>query len=347
MATAVLPVYDAWGQVGPVAVDAISAPDEVFLPSGHTAEGPTAHRQAALAGMKGWPTLPGYDILGVIGRGGMATVYKARHLRQRLLVAIKVSHQSLADEDDVARFLQEQRLAVRLTHPNLVAASDAGQVAGYPYLVLELVEGYDLAWLVRQRGPLPAAEACEVVRQAALGLQHLHKQGLVHRDIKPANLMLTPSGRVKVLDLGLARHLHVPALGEQLTSPGQFLGTPDYMAPEQCLDGHAADRRADVYALGCTLYHLLAGQPPFTGPAYASVFQKMKAHLEAPVPPIRWRRPEVPERLAAALGRMLAKDPAGRFSSPALVAAALRPLAAGADLAALSGAPPVSAPGAA
>jgi eukaryotic-like serine/threonine-protein kinase len=190
---------------------------------------------------------------------------------------------------------------------------------------------------------LPAAEACAVARQAALGLQHLHKQGLVHRDVKPANLMLTPSGQVKVFDLGMARHLHVPAPGGQITSHGQWLGTPDYMAPEQCLDSHAVDGRADIYALGCTLYELLSGQPPFAGPGYESVFLKMRAHVEAPVPPIRGRRPEVPGRLAAALGRMLAKDRTGRFASAAGVAAALRPFAAGADLAGLSPASPPSA----
>jgi serine/threonine protein kinase len=297
--------------------------------------------------VKGWPALPGYDILGVLGRGGMATVYKARAHRLNRLVAIKVSNQSLAGEGGVARFHQEQRLAVRLVHPNLVAAYGSGQVGGYPYLVMELVEGHDLAWLVRQRGPLPAAAACEVVRQAALGLQHIHQQGLVHRDVKPGNLMLTPSGRVKVLDLGLARHLHESAREEQITSPGELLGTPDYMAPEQCLDSHAVDPRTDVYALGCTLYELLAGQPPFAGPAYASWFLKMRAQVEAPVPPIRGRRPDVPERLAAVLGRMLAKERMGRFASPADIAAAVRPFATGAELAAMPGASPLSPAGAA
>jgi serine/threonine protein kinase len=178
---------------------------------------------------------------------------------------------------------------------------------------------------------LPAAEACEVVSRAALGLGHLHKYGLVHRDVKPANLMLTPSGQVKLLDLGVARHPHVPAPREQITSHGQCLGTPDYMDPEQCLDCHAVDGRTDIYALGCTLYELLAGQPPFAGPAHA------------PVPPIRRRRPDVPERLAAVLERMLAKDRGGRFVGAAGVVAALRPFAAGADLVGLSLAPPPSA----
>src|SRR5262249_11449764 len=246
-----------------------------------------------------------------------------------------------------ARFCQEQALTARLTHPNLVAAYDAGRAAGCPYLVMEFVPGADLEGLARRHGPLPVAESCEIIRQAALGLQHLHEQGLVHRDVKPANLMRTPAGRVKVLDLGLARDLREAGEGERITSHGQFLGTLDYIAPEQVLDSHAVDIRADIYALGCTLYELLAGQPPFAGPAYGSLFLKMRAHVEAPVPPIRERRPDVPERLAAALERMLAKDRASRFASAARVAAAIQPSGAGAELAALSGPLPASAAGAA
>jgi serine/threonine protein kinase len=296
------------------------------------------------AAVKGWPTLPGYEILAELGRGGMAFVYKARDLCRQRLAAIKVSDPSLAGDGEViARFRQEQLLAVRLAHPNLIAAYDAGEVEGVPYLILEFVKGHDLARIVQQRGPLPAAEACEVVSRAAPGLEYLHKHGLVHRDVKPANLMLTPSGQVKVLDLGLVRPLHVPAPGEQITPNGQCLGTPDYVSPEQCLDSHAVDGRADIYALGCTLYELLTGQPPFAGPAYSSVFLKMKAHVGAPVPPIRGRRADVPARLAAALERMLAKDRTGRFVSAAGVVAALKPFAAGADLAGLSLAPPPSA----
>ena len=218
----------------------------------------------------------------------------------------------------------------------MVAAYGAGQVKGVAYLVLEFVEGHDLAWIVQQRGPLPAAEACEVVRRAALGLEHLHKHGLVHRDVKPANLMLTPSRQVKVLDLGVARLGNGPGQEGPITSHGQCLGTPDYMAPEQCLDSHAVDGRADIYALGCTLYELLTGRPPFAGPAHESAFLKMKAHVEAPVPSIRGRRPDVPERLAAALERMLAKDRTGRIVTAAGVALALQHFAAGADLAGLS-----------
>jgi serine/threonine protein kinase len=315
----------SWNQVGLV--------DESLASTCRTPEAAPAHEPAVA---KGWPSLPGYEILAELGRGGMAFVYKARDLRWQRLVAIKVADPGLAgDGEVVARFRQEQVLAVGLRglrHPNLVAAHDAGQVEGIAYLVLEFVEGHDLDWIVQQRGPLPVADACEVVGRAALGLEHLHKRGLVHRDVKPANLMLTPSGQVKLLDLGLVRHLHGPAPGGLITQQGQFLGTLDYMAPEQCLDSHDVDGRADIYALGCTLYELLTGQPPFADPAHEAWFLKMKAHVEAPVPPIRGRRRNIPERLAAALERMLAKDRSGRFVSTADVVAALRPFAVGADL---------------
>jgi serine/threonine protein kinase len=289
------------------------------------------------------PTLPGYKILRVLGRGGMATVYKARQLCPKRLVAVKVIDLRLAnDEEIVAQFEREQAVSARLSHPNLIRVYQAGRAAGCPYLAMELVEGDNLDQFVGRYGPPAVAEGCEVIRQAALGLQHLHKHGLVHRDVKPSNLMLTPSGRVKVLDLGLARDLHQAGAGERFTSPGQCLGTPDYMAPEQCVNADAVDSRADVYGLGCTLYELLAGQPPFTGPGYESAFLKMQAHVKGPVPRIRERRPDVPERLAVALERMLAKDRDGRFASPADVVAAVQPFAAGAELAGLSGALPRS-----
>ena len=278
-----------------------------------------------------FPELPGYEILGEAGRGGMGVVYKARQLSLQRLVAIKVVAFAGAGQPEViARFHQEQLLAARLAHPNLVAAHAVGGVAGLPYFVMEFVEGTGLDELVRQQGPLPVAEACEAVRQAALGLQHIHENGLVHRDVKPSNLMLTPSGFVKVLDLGLARLVNESGLAGQITSPGQFLGTLDYAAPEQCENSHAVDIRADIYALGCTQYHLLAGEPPFA--AISSPYQKLKAQVEAPAPSLRARRPDVPLALAAALERMLAKEREKRFTTPAEVALALGSFTSRADL---------------
>jgi serine/threonine protein kinase len=270
----------------------------------------------------------------------MATVYKARQPGTKRLVAVKVIDRSLVgDGEIVARFRQEQTLGGRLHHPNLIAMYEAGRAAGRPYPVMEVVEGGNLDELLGRSGPLEVAEACEVIRQAALGLQHLHEHGLVHRDVKPSNLMLALAGEVKVLDLGLARRLHEPDAGKRITGHGQFLGTFDYVAPEQCTDPHAVDIRADIYGLGCTLYELLAGQAPFARPSYESAFQKMEAHVEVPVPPIQESRPDVPERLASALGRMLAEDREGRFANLADVVRAVQPFTVRADLSALAGAP--------
>lgn len=278
-----------------------------------------------------FPELPGYDILGEAGRGGSGVVYKARQLSLQRLVAIKVVPLGMEREDQIiSRFHQERLLVALVTHPNLVAAYDAGEIAGLPYFVMEFVEGTGLDALVSRRGPFPVAEACEVVRQAALGLQHLHEHGLVHRDIKPSNLMLTPSGQVKVIDLGLARVVSGSAQEGQISLPGQFLGTLDYMAPEQSDNSHTVDIRADIYSLGCTLYHLLIGNPPFA--AFSSLYQKLKAHAEAPAPPIREQRPDIPEQVARVLERMLAKDRNGRFATPAEGGAALFPFAKGASL---------------
>jgi len=200
-----------------------------------------------------------------------------------------------------------------------VTAYDAEQAGDTHFLVMEYVEGVSLDRLVADVAPLSVADACDCVRQAALGLQHAFERGLVHRDVKPANLIRTPQGQVKVLDFGLAR------LGDEagpLTGSGQLMGTPDFLAPEQADDARSADVRADVYSLGCTLYFLLTGAPPFPD---GGVWQKLKAHAEQAPPPVTARRPDVPPELAGVLDRMLAKDPARRHQTPAEVAAALAP----------------------
>ena len=179
---------------------------------------------------------------------------------------------------------------------------------------------------------LRVEDACELVRQAALGLQCAHEHGLVHRDIKPSNLMLNRQGQVKILDLGLAR-IHAPtSLGSEMTTAGQVMGTPDYMAPEQISDSHAVDIRADIYSLGCTLFMLLTGRPPFSGPEYQDLLSKLTAHRERTPPPVGRFRGDVPAEVIAVLDRMLAKTPEGRFATPAEVAHALDPWARGCDL---------------
>jgi serine/threonine protein kinase/tetratricopeptide (TPR) repeat protein len=341
-----------------------------------------------------------YELLEPMGHGGMGAVYKARHTRLNRIVALKILPEDRRyDPAAVRRFEREMHAVGKLKHPNIVHAYDAGEEGGRRYLVMEYTEGIDVSRLCHQRGPLRVADACELVRQAALGLQHAHEHGLVHRDIKPSNLLLTPDGQVKVLDLGLALLCDAPApvdetavIGsaathDQVTSdqpstdrgtvkkwdwlrastapnPGNtaasevpvpisshphrvvtedltgthVMGTCDYMAPEQTRDAHAVDIRADIYGLGCTLYKLLAGRAPFESAEYGTAASKLMAHVQVPAPPIRQQRSEVSEQLAAIVDRMLAKEPAARFATPAEVAAALEPYAAGSELAGLVGA---------
>ena len=274
-----------------------------------------------------------YELLECIGKGGMGAVYKARHTMLDRVDAIKIlSSRRMADEQAVARFRREMKAIGPLDHPNIVRAPAAGEEAGVHYLVMDFVQGHDLAKVVAKLGPLPVADACELARQAALALQYIHERGLVHRDIKPSNLMLGSNGQVKLLDLGLSslRKEDEPQ-DESLTASGVVMGTHDYMSPEQCESSHDVTIQADLYSLGCTLYELLCGHAPFSGSDFSPV-RKMMAHLNDPPPPIRELRPEVPEPLADVLGRLLAKSPADRFTTPAELAAALEPLAAGSDL---------------
>jgi serine/threonine protein kinase len=268
-----------------------------------------------------------YRLLERIGRGGMGQVFRALHLRLDKLVALKVlPSDRFGDPQAVARFEREMRAVGRLDHPNIVLARDAGEVDGIHFLVMELLDGVDLAALVRKSGPLDVAIACEMIRQAASGLQHAHERGLVHRDIKPSNVMLTTSGIVKLLDLGLAL-IRDPSSPQVATMDGAMMGTTDYMAPEQWSDSHRVDIRADLYSLGCTLYVLLTGEPPFANATHPTTVAKMTAHLNEPPPSIRSRRGEVPEELVLILDRLLAKNPADRFATPGELAVALAPLA--------------------
>ena len=312
-----------------------------------------------------------YRLIERIGSGGMGKVYKALHKHLDRIVAVKVlPHWRADDSRAVERFECEMKAIGRLDHPHVVRAYDAREIDGRLVLIMEYVEGLDLAKVGRYLGRLDVADACEIARQAALGLQVAHEHGLVHRDVKPSNLMLTPEGQVKLLDLGLARlhgglsqfsrpgwkrggkgdrHLLCEAPGgpfrqkapvpfsteNDMTDAGQAMGTADYMAPEQTSDSRTADIRADIYGLGATLYRLLAGRAPFDGPEYRGSLDKMLAHRHEPVPSIRDSRPDIPTGLAAVLDRMLAKSPDDRYSTPAEAAEALAPWCEGADLPAL------------
>ncbi len=253
-----------------------------------------------------------YELLERLGHGGMGEVWKARHQRLDRLVALKLLPGGRTDSPTAhERFLREIKTLGALEHRHVVEALDAGEQNGIVYLAMKLLPGTDLSRLVKQRGPLPVAEACDYIRQAALGLQYLHANHWIHRDIKPSNLMRTPDGTVKVIDLGLARRRDaVPA--EELTRAGQGMGTPGYMPPEQADNAATADIQADLFGLGATWFFLLTGQAPPAGDA----------------PDVRSLRPEVPAPLAELLARLLARRPEERPHSAVEVIQALEPFAA-------------------
>jgi serine/threonine protein kinase len=276
-----------------------------------------------------------YKILDRVGRGSMAGVYKAVHELGQI-VAIKILPPAKAQEPNVlARFQREARLALRLKHPNVVRTFQVGQAGALHYIVMEYLEGETLAEILQRRQRLPPAEAIRLIHQALLGLQHLHELGLVHRDLKPGNLMLVPANApnatVKMMDIGLGRALFdegTPggANNFQLTSEGAILGTPDYLAPEQARDARHADVRADIYSLGCVLYHALTGQPPFVE---SNLVRQLVRHATETARPLRELDPAIPEDLQPIVDRMLAKDPANRYPTPERAAQALQGLLAG------------------
>jgi WD40 repeat protein/serine/threonine protein kinase len=275
-------------------------------------------------------SVPGYEILGELGKGGLGVVYKARQVRLDRLVAVKVVEPGrLADPGAVRRFHQEAKAAARMHHPNVVAVYDSVEAGGRVFLVMEYVEGTDLQRRVDDHGPLPVAGACACVRQVALALQHAHERGLVHRDVKPSNLMVDGGGTVKLLDLGLARLLPTaadPRTVDALTQERVVMGTPDFMAPEQALDARSADGRADLYSLGCTFYFLLTGQLPF---ADRSIARKLAGHQRGTPPPVEQLRPGVPAAVAAVVRRLMAREPEDRYQTAADLVAALDRAAAG------------------
>jgi formylglycine-generating enzyme required for sulfatase activity/tRNA A-37 threonylcarbamoyl transferase component Bud32 len=264
-----------------------------------------------------------YRLLRELGRGGMGVVYQARHTVMNREVVIKVISKALLDQPAaLERFRREVQAAAQLAHPNIVTAHDAEQAGDTHFLVMEFVPGQSLAEVLQKKGPLPVVHACHYARQVALGLQHAFEKGMVHRDIKPQNLMLTPKGQVKILDFGLAKLASERGTGKGLTASGAYMGTPDYSAPEQATDARSADIRADLYSLGCTLYCLLAGHPPFQED---TAVKTILAHLEKVPRPLTELRPDVPPALWVVVARLLAKDPAQRFQTPAEVAQALTP----------------------
>ncbi|HTU16784.1 MAG TPA: protein kinase, partial [Gemmataceae bacterium] len=272
-----------------------------------------------------------YRLLDDLGRGGMGRVYKALHTIMGRVVAIKViSPELVSDPVAVEWFRREVRACTQLNHPNIVMAYDANEAEGLHFLVMEYVHGVTLDALVKRHGPLPITHACALMRQAALGLQHAHDKGMVHRDIKPGNLLIphpegdqpserltggTPVPLVKILDFGLAR-LQGKSKGDTIALRGEtgVLGTPDYIAPEQSRDIHAADIRSDLYSLGCAFYFTLAGRVPFP---CENAMEKLVKHLMEQPEPLEKVRPDVPPAVAALVRRLMAKEPAERYQTPA------------------------------
>ncbi len=267
-----------------------------------------------------------YVVVDCIGRGGNGVVFKARHtLMAQRYVALKTldSHNLHKSEEALTRFRREIDILARMEHPNMVRAYDVLQTRTHLYLVLEYIAGRDLSTLIKDRGPLPIAEAVGYAVQAARGLVYAHGQGVIHRDLKPANLLLTTDGVVKLTDLGLAR-LHFEEPDPNLTIKGLCLGTPEFMAPEQAEDSSKADARSDIYSLGSTLFHLLTAELPVTGNSY---LHRLKHLLTVPPRPLADARPDVPPGLAAVVDRLRSRDPAARPASAAEVIELLEPFA--------------------
>ncbi|MBR5626235.1 MAG: serine/threonine protein kinase [Thermoguttaceae bacterium] len=255
-----------------------------------------------------------YRILGHLGSGGMSTVYLAEHILMHRRVAIKVlPKKRLANSNYLDRFVREAQAIASLDHPHIVRAYDFDRLDDIHYIVMEYFEGENLRQLVEREGPLPFEDAVNYLRQAAEGLEHAHRLGIIHRDVKPENLLVNDKGNVKVLDLGLAL-LDETAFNHQLSSINEdkILGTADYLAPEQAIDSHNVDARADIYGLGGTLYFCLTGHSPFPN---GTVSQRLLAHQREPVPSIFKDRPDAPQDLVDICEKMLAKKPADRFQS--------------------------------
>jgi serine/threonine protein kinase len=269
-----------------------------------------------------------YLLLERLGEGGMGQVFKAREARLGRTVALKVLRKERVHKTDfIGRFYQEIQAAARLSHPNVVHAYDAEQIGAAHVFAMEYVEGIDLSRLVKQSGPLPVSEACECVRQTALGLQHIHDNGMVHRDIKPANLMrASATNTIKILDMGLAllrEEEGQEARAKRLTRLGVVMGTIDFIAPEQALDSRRADIRSDLYSLGCTFYFLLAGRPPFP---IEEPMAKLLAHSCDAAAPLQQVRAETPPSVCAVVNKLMAKRPDERYATPAELIAALTAL---------------------
>jgi serine/threonine protein kinase len=250
-----------------------------------------------------------YVLEELVGAGGMSSVYRAHDRLLERDVALKFLHSTYReDEEAVERFRREAQAVARLSHPNVVTVIDRGEEDGHQFIVFEYVDGITLKDHLARRGPLPPAEALAIAIEVGEALAYAHSHGIVHRDVKPQNVILNGNGAAKVSDFGIA---HSVAVEKDVTQTGTVLGTGDYIAPEQA-SGQPVVPASDVYGLGCVLFELLTGSPPFSGSSFVDVAMQ---HIHAQPPSLLELRPDVPPRIAAAVERALAKDPADRFPS--------------------------------
>jgi len=264
-----------------------------------------------------------YKLLGLLGTGGMSSVYLAEHVLMQRRVAIKVLPQKRVDDSSyLARFQREARAAAALDHANIVRAYDIDNDENIHYIVMEYVEGRDLQHIVKADGVLDYLTAANYIAQAADGLQHAHEANLIHRDVKPANLLVDQRGTVKILDMGLAKFANAAEQASlTMTYDENVLGTADYLPPEQAMDSHGVDSRADLYSLGCTLYFALTGHPPFPD---GTLPQRLMAHQTRQPPSILRERPDCPRELLDICAKLMAKKPAQRYATAGEVGTALR-----------------------
>ncbi len=275
--------------------------------------------------MRRLPKVGPYRLIAELGRGGMGVVYKAYHEPTGEIRALKVLRGEAARSKKViARFEREAAAASSIRHPHIVRVYEFARDPARKcyYMAMEYLEGGSVSKLIRSHGRIPWPRVVQIAKQVASALEELQRRGLVHRDVKPSNLLLDKHGNVKLADMGLVRH-EAGEEDHQLTTTGAVMGTLDYMAPEQIVDPRNTDIRSDLYALGCTLFHMLTGQPPFPE---GNAYQKIQQHLSHPLPEIGPLVPDVASPLALILNRLTAKDPAERFQTPAQLIAALETL---------------------